>query len=785
MLAILSNVLRRPFRANEAQPIGSRSRVLSAIAVVALSVPVALAVSPAAAAPGEDQGDPGTSTKSTLVTIIETTPADFSPTGFVTIAGTRQPGSGVVVTMTATGARVCTSAPAESTAWACAVAQLMPNGAEIGLTATEAPAASTVKPAPGTTAVDVLGPPVMDGTGRYLTTGLVSGRGHPESAVTVTINGTVDPRCAAVPVSTDGYWSCNVAAGSSTRPYTVRSQQSSEQIGGGSLSAYSNAQQVTIDRDPPKSAVIASPAAGSRIERQPAVVSGSGESNASIDVYVDNVPVCSTTVRGTTWSCEVGGVRPGTRSLQAIQRDAAGNFAAPSAPVVVEFGPAATATPSPDAEQPADPGTPAPVPDGDGRVDPGTDPPAPQPGPDAEPQPQPQPQPQQPPDQPERPDLPDWSVAAPSEALTNWGTPTGFGGSLAAFNDRARGPWFASPVLGLVFLALIALPLRLLASALRGRVVMPHGNLTGRNRNPRIDSPADVPRPVNPWVAGAVPIAAATGLIVLAGGVIGEVRYVRLLLAVGLGLTILNVIGTALLTRWGAQRAGTSTKLRFLPLMLLAAALATLVSRFTDMDPPLVVGVLIGLVFAASTPLRSRAIVNLVQVGGVLVLGLLAWFVHGLLGPVQGFWGSLASETLATVCLAGLGSALVLALPLATLPGRVILEWSLATWVGTVVVVASIVVAVVYGNSLTLGNLLPWLVVAGIFSAVSLAMWLFVRFVEPRAATDARAPAGTAPLQHAPLRPASVEPAPSALDPGAPAPGARHAARQRASSGKK
>lgn len=767
MLAFLSKFLHRTFRANEAPLPGPQRRTLSAIAVVALSVPVVLAVSPAAAAPGEDRVGPDASTESALVTTIETTPADFSPTGFVTIAGTRQPGSSVVVSMTATGARVCTSAASENTSWACAVAQLMPNGADIGLTATETPAASAPRPAPGTTTVDVLGPPVMDGTGRYLTTGLVSGRGHPESSIRVSIDGSVDTSCAAVPVSTDGYWSCNVAAGSSTRPYTVRSQQSSEQIGGGRLSGYSNAQQVTIDRDPPESAVITSPLAGARIERQPAVVSGSGESNASVDVYLDNVPVCSTTVRGTAWSCEVSGVRSGPHSLQTVQRDAAGNFAAPSAPVPVEFGPAATPTPSPGTEQPADPGTPAPVPEGDGGTDPGTGAPAPQPAPDAEPQPEAGPQA----DPPERPDLPDWSVAEPSEALTNWGTPTGFGGSLAAFDDSgARGPWYASPVLGLVFLALIALPLRLLATALRGRVAVPHGRFTGRNRNPRIDSPEDVPRPVNPWVAGAVPVAAAAGLIVLAGGVNGEVRYLRLLIAVGLGLTILNVVGTALLTRWGARRAGTSTRLRFLPLMLLAAALATLVSRFAGLEPPLVVGVLIGVVFAASTPARSRAIVSLVHVGGVLVLGLLAWFLHGLLGPVTGFWGSLASETLATVCLAGLGSALVLALPLATLPGRVILEWSLAVWVGTVLTVASIVAAVVYGNSLTPGNLVPWLVVAGVFSAVSLAMWLFVRFVDPRTAIDEPAAGRSAP-------PASGDDAsPRAV------PVPRHPARQRASS---
>ncbi len=649
--------------------------------------------------------DPRSSPAALAPTTVTTSPAEFSPTGFVAVSGTRQPGSNIEVTLTQTGAAICAAEAADAEDWSCAGLQRLPNGSGISLTATETPAKGAV--APGTTTVDVLAPPAMDGSASYLTTGLVSGNGHPGSRIMVSIDGAVDSNCSSVPVSSNTYWSCNVSTPTGG-PYFVRSQQSDPSIGGGASSDYSDVRRVTVDRDAPAAAVITSPRSEGRIVGPRIVISGTGESGSTVDVYVDNVPSCTAAVMNGTWACDIGAHGTGPHLLQTLQRDAAGNFAAPSEQIRVYFGPRAADAPPPTPAAPSETPAPAPAPEPEPSDD------------DASPAPL----------LPARPDIPDWSAPAPDEALTNWGTPTGFGGTLTTFTDSVRAPWYSSLILGLAFLSLIALPLRLLASALRGRLRLPHGQLTGRNL--RADPAADIPRPINPWIAGAVPVAAAAGLIVLTGGVEGEVRYLRLAIAVSIGLAILNVVGTAIVTRLGSGWAGTSRRLRFVPLLLLAAALASLASRWTGMDPPLVAGVLIGAVFAAATPVRARALVNLTHVGGILVLGVLGWLAHGVLGPVQGFWGSLTSEILATVCLAGLGSALVLVLPIATLPGRVILEWSLAAWVTTVLLVAGTVATVIYGTALT-GALLPWLATAAVFAALSLAMWLFVRFVEPRA----------------------------------------------------
>jgi len=152
-----------------------------------------------------------------------------------------------------------------------------------------------------------------------------------------------------------------------------------------------------------------------------------------------------------------------------------------------------------------------------------------------------------------------------------------------------------------------------------------------------------------------------------------------------------------------------------------------------------IAGMLVSAGFAVGVPARLRASVNLLQVGVVAAIGVLGWLSLDLLGATgapasgsapSGVWIALLTETLATLCLAGVGSALVLMLPVASLPGRAILEWSAPAWMLSTLLVASVVALVVIGPAPV--TLLPWVVVALAFAAVSLAVWAYVRFVEPQ-----------------------------------------------------
>ncbi|WP_394769776.1 hypothetical protein [Lacisediminihabitans sp.] len=623
------------------------------------------------------------------------TAPNFSPTNAVALTGTKDANSGVsVLPLTPGDQPVCTIPEDAKTTWGCTIA--LPNGKALSLTAQQRTSGAIT--GEDTETLDVLGAPSIDGAPGYVTSGLVSGVGYAGATVVAGVTGAPVGGCSAV-ASTTGYWSCALTVGSGS--WVVVARQSQAGLGGGASSSPSGSLTVTVDRDAPASPIITSPRAGSRAPDSTVTFRGTGEEAGAVDVYVHNVPVCSARVSGTAWACTAA-APPGEHPVVAIQRDQAGNFSAPSAPVFVFFGPKPDAVVPPVAPPVAPPAT--------------TDPPAGTPPPSAAPT-VPAPEPSQPP-------------TPTASGSSNWGTPTSFGSALPTLAETiGRGNWLLAPLLALAFILLVALPLRMLATALRGRIRRPSIRLTGRNRPGLVDRD-DTP-PLNPILVGVIPLAVAAAFVVFSGGVNDEVRYLRLTVAVCLGLGLLNVIGVAVTTRLASRWQGVAGRLRTRPMLVLVAALAAVLSRATGIEPAVVTGVVIGIGFARGLPARPRAIVNLVEVGGVTVLAIAAWLANGALGAVQGFWPSLLHETLATIALAGLGSAMTLVLPVATLPGRVILEWSPPVWLASVAVVTTVAAAVFLGGRTAEFPVLGSIVVAVAFAALSLAVWGWLRFVEP------------------------------------------------------
>ena len=649
-------------------------------------------------------------------TTIETSPAGFTPTGTAAISGTRSTGSSVTVELSG-GTVICQVPGGPSISWSCGRVPL-PDGAGLTLDARETPSDPQADvPATGSVVVDSLAPPTVDGPFDQLTTGIVSGTGRVGSTVAVSVEGAIDSSCGAVPVGSDSSWSCNLAA-LGGRSKLVRAQQSDIGIGSGSPTAYSNAILVTIDREPADTPVISSPASGSTVVIGALVVAGSGEDAASIDLYVDNVPACSAVVSGTAWTCTVTMLRPGLHDVQAVQRDEAGNFSSPSSAIRVTAEMAASSGPLAPLPPPNTGSTDRPT----SAVPPGSATPS---MPD-----------------PLTSEAPSNFAAPPaSPPAINWDAPTDFGSTLTSFaNPTTFSNWYTAPLIALVFLSLIALPLRLLLTTLRERLPARKTQFSGRNQAPHRpkDEPDKPPQAL--WKRMLLPLTAIAVLVIFTGGIDGEVRYIRLLVAVAIGLAVLNVAGAALGARLGATLAKAPTTMRFVPLMFVAAAATAILSRTLQIDPPLIAGVLVAPAFALGVAVRGRATVNMVQVAAVLGLGVLGWIGHGALAAAgitsgavpsaTGLLPAIASETLATLCLAGLGSALVMVLPIASLPGRVIFEWSPLAWVSTVLVVASVAAAITVSAEVST-SLVPLILGALGFAAVSVSVWAWVRYVEP------------------------------------------------------
>ena len=693
-----TNVLRAAFRDRGA---GGVERFLTLAGVLAFAG-IALVVTGASAVPSPSP-TPGAAGSSPTFTIQA---PGFSPTNTVGITGTKDAGAGVNVLPLDPGGQPGCSIPQDSTtSWACTIA--LPNGRAIGITAQQTQVGGTT--AQATTTLDVLGPPTLDGSPDFLTSGLVSGLGFPGAAVTTIVSGAPSGGCGSV-VTGNGYWSCALNVGSGH--WVVAARQSSADIGGGAASSPSDSLGVIVDKDAPASPAITSPRSGGRVTARRVTFRGTGETAGTVDVYLDNTPVCTAHVTGADWACTARAPSSGRRAIVAIQRDPAGNYSRPSAAISLFFGPAASAGATP-------PPVASPSPTNTESPSPSTQ--APEPGPTAAP------------------------PSADGGGSSTWGTPTGFGSTLPTLAESiTRGNWLLAPLFALAFILLIALPLRMLATVLRGRIRRPDIHVTGRNRYDIVEP--DGPKPASPWIgrgwvgsgwrgspwiAGAIPLSIAAAIIVFSGGVNDEVRFLRLAVAVCLGLGILNVAGVAIPARLAGRRQGITGRLRTLPILMLAATVAALLSRITGNEPPVVAGILIGVGFARGLPAKPRAIVNLVEVGSVTVLAIAAWLANGALGPVDGFWLSTVHETLATIALAGLGSAAILVLPVATLPGRVILEWSPPIWLATGAIVGTIAAAVILGGPGADFPVVGSLAVAGAFAALSLAVWSWLRFVEP------------------------------------------------------
>lgn len=614
-----------------------------------------------------------------------TAPA-FSGTSTVQVSGNRDDGSSVqVLPQSGSGAPVCDLAGSPGvTTWSCLVT--LQNGPGQVITARETLGADDVT---ATTTVGVLAPPSIDSTPGRATTGLVEGSGYPGSNVSASLNGSGSGECSST-VTGAGYWSCSLALASGD--WTIRATQSRGDLG---TSALSGPATISIDKDAPGPPSITSPRSGSRVTTGTVRMGGEGEDGASLDVYVDNSLACSTTVQaGGGWECTVAGITRGQHSARAIQRDGAGNFSDPGPSISLDF----TVNPDPPAPDSSSPPGPTPTPTPDN----GTLPPVPY----------------------------DSGASPPGPpATTNWGTPTPFGTGLPTMSTAG---WSFSPLVALGYLMLVGIPLLLLLDVIRDRPRRAAMRFTGRNRAPEKVQETDEERPpLNPWITGALPFAAAVGVVMLAGGFTDEPRYVRLTAAVAIGLAVLNVVGVAVATRLGSRLLGVSGRLRFIPLLLLAAAIAAVLSRVTGIEPPVIAGVLIGVGFLRTVPARAAALVNLIELAALVGLGILGWVAHDSIGPSTGFWQAFASEITATVAFAGLGSALVLVLPLGRMPGRAIFAWSRVAWAVTLLAVATLASAAFLGGPDGRFPVVASLVVAVGFAALALATWSWIRFVQP------------------------------------------------------
>jgi hypothetical protein len=642
--------------------------------------------------------------------------SDFVGTGVVVLQGTKEAGSALELSRADAGV-VCTIAASSATTWQCPSIPV-PNG-EQTFTGVETLADDSVEPL-DPLVLRVLRPPSLEGSGGQVTTaGRFTGQAEPGASIQLQSDGAGAPQQHACPAAvSSGFWSCVVILPEGE--HEVRVRQSLPSLGP-EYSSYSPATTATIDRTPPAAPLITSPRTGDEVRGPAVAVAGSGEPDARVQVFTNGDIACEADVDETgAWRCSVGLRGPGEWALQALQRDIAGNFSSASERVDI------TAS---EREPDAGGGTP----DGSGA------PPAP--SPTSTPSPDPQSTPSPSPTAPPLPPPPGAGPPSPGDAggdgspTSNWGTETGFGNSLPSAEQIAdRGGWALAPIVALAYVLLIALPLRAYATVVGPRLGTAPWRLTGRNRHDEETeephSPEEAEQPLlSPLLVIVATFAGAALIAALSGGITAEVRYVRLMAAIGLGLVLLNLLAVVLPARLAGLALRTPTRARLLPGILIVALVAALLSRFLELQPPVLLGVLLGCLTLDPARLRARGAVAIAQITGVATLALLAWAAHTLLTPSIGFWATFASETAAAIALGGFGSLLLLLLPISGLPGRELYAISRGGW-AVVALTSSSVTGAIVASGASFPLLALGLLALGI-AAVLTALTVWVRWVAP------------------------------------------------------
>ncbi len=682
---------------------------IASTATMLLLAAAVLGGASASAAPVEGAaGSPSPSPPAPAAVEI-TSPAgnELSRDGSVTVSGTAEPGAVVSVTIAGGSARQVT-AEVPSGFW-----ELRFTGLRGG------PSLPIVASADGQSdesAVSVLYPPSAETA--QTSNGVISGYGVEGARVTVA--GLPGGSRTVSAATSNGRWEVRftedqVAAG--TYDLTLTQRVTGAGWPDGAATSAGAGSRLTVswptappDPETPGPPAITSPASGARVTGSPVQVAGTGVDGATVSVFADNGSgSCTATVSGGRWSCAVPVAGEGTITFYASQ---ALDPSRPSQPGTLSVALALAGGADEDddeaEEQPEPSPTPTPEPE-DGAS------PTPIPGIDAD-------------DGDEGPGRQPFGPIERSLG-TGWGIPTGFGFMLPdarSVLDPIR--WITAIALAIAFVLFVALPLRLLFAALQRRFHLPRLHLTGRNQNVPAETDDEGP-PLKPRTLAAVTLAGSAAVIAIAWGVDAEPSSLRLLVAIGIGLLLLNLLAVVLPAWIGRRRLGLSIEARTLPFLVLVGAVLAMISRGFDLDPPIITGVIGTFAFLAGESRSRRVAVNLGQFGTIFLVSIAAWWAHALIGPGLGAERILLREVLATMVLAGVGSLVVLALPVRGLPGRMVYDWSRPVWIGTAgtsVVLAGLMLLGELGTTHFPALLLG--ILAACFGGLCVLVWAWFRF---------------------------------------------------------
>jgi hypothetical protein len=283
---------------------------------------------------------------------------------------------------------------------------------------------------------------------------------------------------------------------------------------------------------------------------------------------------------------------------------------------------------------------------------------------------------------------PEVVVVTPDAGPREFASPTVFS-ELPTAAEAASGAnplWAAA---GTIVLALlIAIPTHFLNTAIEtfgDRLRSWWQRVRGRTAS----EPATTPAARRGFAGWPVALAGLLGAAVITAfadpGFGFDAAGLRVLLSIVATFAIEVVLGwVAVLLIVRRTHPGVAASIRFAPLSLLIVVAAVVVTRVTGFEPPIVFGLVAGVVFGGLLATADKARVALIGLGWSFGIGVIAWLGYSILtaaGPPEG--GTLvASEVLSAAAIAGISALPIALLPLRGLAGRTVWDWSRGVWIG-------------------------------------------------------------------------------------------------------
>ena len=291
---------------------------------------------------------------------------------------------------------------------------------------------------------------------------------------------------------------------------------------------------------------------------------------------------------------------------------------------------------------------------------------------------------------------------------------------------------------GLVLILLAVLPAHLLNATLSEQYERLTRRVPHLRRTPRWLLAINAYITRAPVIVGLAATAITAFLFGLADPHFGFNEHsVRLFVAVTIALFVVTYLAN-LLTRVILKRTwAVDVTIAIRPLAIVITIVAVALSRVLEFSPGFLVGLVLGLSIARDAADKHAWKAVLVRASVLVAFALISWAAYSSLVENEtlghGFTAELVLEIFVAIATEGIVMILVELLPLHLLEGERLFKHSKLLWAGTYAVVLTVfILAVVpweHNWRQLEGNVVVWFAIVGGFAVVSVAIYLFFRFI--------------------------------------------------------